>query len=101
MNVRAVSGSVIIVGASFLVACASNGSHTAARERTSCGLVGRDSVFALAGPVYHDCAVDRKARLVSTGVHPDFRPTARGCYSAEVEFVVDAAGRPEVGTARL
>jgi hypothetical protein len=76
--------------------CASSGVKSA-----SCTVDARDSVFAATGPVYHDCAVDTKAKLTNPEVHADFQPPQRnGCYSAELEFVVGTDGRPELSTAR-
>jgi len=84
-----------------VAACASAPKTGASGE--SCGLRLRDSTFAAVGPVYRDCAVDRAAKLLTTDIRPDFRPTAArtACYSVDVEFVVDEAGRPEGGTARV
>jgi hypothetical protein len=80
-------------------ACASAGGAHAG----SCAAIASDSSFARSEPVYRDCAVDKKAQLTTTSLHPDFRPMSAhtGCYSAEVEFVVDTLGRPETGTARI
>jgi hypothetical protein len=82
-------------------ACASAGGKSA--QRTGCDLPDRDSVFALSGPVYRECGVDRVARRLPNNVHPDFRPTAArtACYSADLEFVVDTMGKPEIQTARI
>jgi len=85
-------GAALCAGLTLAAACASAGG-VAGRAR--CGLTGHDSTYLAGGPVYRDCAVDTKARLVTTGLHPDYRPSRNGCYSAEVEFVVDAAGVPE------
>jgi hypothetical protein len=83
-------------------ACAS-GSGGAARRARSCALAASDSIFAAAGPVFRDCAVDTKAQAVTPNAKIDFRPTRGGtnCYSAEAEFVVNSAGMPETKTARL
>jgi hypothetical protein len=83
------------------VACASAGNKVAARE--ACVVPARDSAFVGVRPVYMDCAVDRPARFISTDVHPNFRPEMRAtaCYFADLEFVVDSLGRPEVATARV
>lgn len=80
------------------IGCASMGGGSAAHK--SCVLPARDSTFAAGGAVYRDCAVDRVARLTTTSIHPDYRPTSppsmgMACYAADVEFVVDSAGRPE------
>jgi hypothetical protein len=81
-------------------ACASAGGRA---ERSRCPLTSRDSTYLVRGPVYRDCAVDEKARLTTTNARPDFQPTRpeSGCFAAEVEFVVDTAGIPEIETARV
>ncbi len=90
-----------VVGTWVWAGCASGGNKVSARE--SCGLTAGDSAFIGSKPVYRDCAVDRPARFISTDAHPDFRPDSRGpaCYFADLEFVVDSLGRPEVSTARI
>jgi hypothetical protein len=86
-------------------ACSSNHAATAV---TSCGLRAGDSVFAAAGPVFRDCAVDKKANLTTTNIRPDpsafasaSGPVNGQCYSVELEFVVGEHGAPELGTARV
>lgn len=70
-------------------------------RKSSCPLQAQDSVYLAAGPVYRDCAVDRKAEPTAHP-RPAFTPNpAQSCYSAEVEFVVDATGVPEPGTAHV
>jgi hypothetical protein len=93
---------VILAGIAMIAAACASAGGTSAR-RTACNLGPRDSVLLAGGPVYRDCAVDRAARRLTSNVHPDFRPTTprSGCYSADVEFVVDASGMPEIGTARV
>jgi hypothetical protein len=93
---------IAVVGIAVIAGACASASGKSAR-RIGCDLPERDSVFALIGPVYRDCAVDRTARLLSTQVHPDYRPTTprSTCYSADLEFVVDSAGRPEVPTVRV
>jgi hypothetical protein len=84
-------------------ACASSGSSSA----TDCLPTQTDSVYLSGGPVYRDCAVDRKARLLESSVHVNYQPTIRQpagsvqCYYAEIHLVADASGRPELETARL
>jgi hypothetical protein len=58
------------------------------------------------GPVYRDCAVDRRARLLTTNGRPQFQPptpplAGTACYSAQIEVVVDSAGVPELETVRV
>jgi hypothetical protein len=95
--VFAVTGIVIAAAA-----CASANGKSA--SRSPCPLLERDSVFVPgSSPVYRDCAVDRTARLLTTDVRPDFRPTTprSTCYSVDLEFVVDPTGKPEAGTAHI
>jgi TonB-like protein len=98
MSLRAIA----VVGmAGVVAACATAGGKRA--RGVGCDLHDRDSVFAVTGPVYRDCAVDRAARLLTTQTHPDYRPTTprSTCYSADLEFVVDSRGRPEVPTIQV
>jgi len=92
---------VVTAIAAVLAACSSNGKMTA--QPATCDHSGRDSVFAVGGPVYRECAVDRPAKLLTADIHPAFNPTDTRprCYSASVEFVVDSMGKPEQATARL
>ena len=96
------AGSAVTVGVLVAAACASAGGAAGPRNRASrCPLEAKDSVFLAGGPVYRDCAVDRKVEAIGT-VHPEFRPDpATRCYSAEIEFVVNQKGLPEEETARI
>lgn len=82
-----------------VVACAGASQATPA---SSCGLRSADSVFVSRGTVYRACAVEREAQAIARP-HPDFNPGSSGqsCYSAEIEFVVDSTGTPELGEARV
>ena len=66
-----------------------------------CSIPVVDSVYLLAGPVYRDCDVTRNAqvrheeRVITAGL------PRRECMRAELEFVVDTTGRPEMATARI
>lgn len=95
----------LVLAAVLLSACASGGKTDVASGASSarCALRAEDSVYARAKPVYRDCAVQRQAKLIPSNVNPDFSPppSSTSCYSAEVEFVVDAAGMYEPGTARV
>ena len=93
---------ITIAGVAIIAGACVTASGKSAR-RVGCDLSGSDSVFALFGPVYRDCAVDRTAHLLNTQIHPDYRPTNPRpmCYSADLEFVVDSTGRPEVPTVRV
>ena len=83
-------------------ACASSGGTAG-----GCTPMPGDSVYVAATPAYRDCAVDRKARLLTPNVPIDYRaPTqmrsaTAQCHNADVEFVVDAMGKPEMHTARV
>ena len=76
---------------------------TAGGPRTACLLAPADSVYLRSGPVYRECAVDQRARLLGSPPRPDFRPPAGGkaCYTAELEFVVDTAGVPQMDTVKV
>lgn len=101
MNTRTVGALICLAWTGLLVACAGGGAHASAVD-PSCALLGRDSVFATRAPVYRECAVDRKARLLTTDIRTDFRSNTprTTCYYADLEFVVDTTGRPEMGTAQ-
>jgi len=98
---------IVVVGGAMLWLAFASGCASTGRRGTgdSCALRSRDSTYAVAGPVYRDCAVDRQAKQTNTDLRPDWRPSAaaprNGCYFAELEFVVDAAGKPERGTASI
>ena len=85
-------------------ACAHAGDGS---PREDCVLAPSDSVFLRTGPVFRDCAVDKRARLLEPSVRIDYRPNvtprpgSTDCYHAEVLLVVNPDGSPEVGTARL
>jgi hypothetical protein len=97
--------SLCLLAGGGIVACASAsaGSTGVASPRSGCALTNRDSSYLASGPVYRDCAVDEKARLLTTNARMDFQPTAsdNGCLAAEVEFVVDTLGKPEMGSAHI
>lgn len=89
-------GVVCVLGA----ACATAGHGRA----TPCELYASDAVFARGSAVFRDCSVDRPARFLSNGgLRPDFSPSPMrsGCYSADLTFVVDSTGHPEIQTARV
>ncbi len=83
----------------FSLACASSGASSASTAGGgACELQPKDSVYAMYAPVYRDCAVQKKARLLNPELHPDFKPTREGCYSADFEYLVDALGRVNPST---
>ena len=93
--------------ATVVTACASAARSTASgavdEDSGRCALRQQDSIFVAGGPVYRLCAVTKKAVFLTPDIRPDFRPsdTSNNCYSADVEFVVDARGIPETRTARI
>jgi hypothetical protein len=90
---------LLVCGGMGAAACASAGGAHA-----DCSLRPIDSTFVGRLPVYRDCAVSTKARLLTERVSPDYRPESSRratCYSAEVMFVVDTLGRPETSTAQI
>lgn len=63
-------------------------------------------MYLAGGPVYRDCAVDRRAKLLGSLPAPNLelvtQPTGTpACWSAELQFVVDTAGEPEPTTVRV
>lgn len=104
---RFARSTALLLFAAGVTACASSASSTetgvADEDDGRCPFRQQDSVFVAGGPVYRACAVKTKAVLLTKDIGPDFRPTVTGntCYSAEVEFVVDARGIPETRTARV
>lgn len=93
---------ILTAGLVAALGCASAGGGSGA-HRSGCELRRTDSVFAATGPVFRDCAVDGKASLLVANARIDFQPprAVTNCYSAEVEFVVDTNGTPELQTARI
>jgi hypothetical protein len=91
---------VALAGALALSACASAGA------KAPCTIAPRDSVYVGREPVYEECAVDKKVKLMTTDLAPEYRPTgvpsaSRGCLNADVQFVVDTLGHPEMATIRV
>jgi hypothetical protein len=94
-RLTAVTGVAIIA-----IACAGGAGKNGGRA--PCVLSAADSAFLARGPVYRDCAVDRAAHALSTNPHPDFNGDGvSGCFTADVEMVVDSLGRPEAQTAHV
>ncbi len=81
-----------------------NACASAPRGADGCDRDGSDTEFAGGRPVFRECNVDRPARFVSDGgARPGFTPANRGaaCYSADLTFVVDTTGTPEIATAKV
>ena len=76
------------------IACAST------PKATSCDKQTLDTPYD-GMPVYHACAVDRRADPPRESYPIRFTPSGgKSCYRATVEFVIDTAGRPVLATAR-
>jgi hypothetical protein len=71
-------------------------------QKSDCDLRAVDSVYLSLGPVYRECAVDRKARPKNRPLHSrTMTMPNKTCLSAEFEFVVDTLGLPEHDRIRL
>lgn len=94
---------VVAVFASACVTAPRKGTATADASLAPCGQRAEDSVYAHSAPIYRDCSVQNPVRQIPSNVRPDFTPEVAGnqCYTAEVEFVVSAAGELELGTVRV
>ncbi|HSA56680.1 MAG TPA: hypothetical protein VLE53_13305 [Gemmatimonadaceae bacterium] len=96
----ALAASVTLLSA---LACASGGTRAAA----ACESQPADSVYQGSEPAWRACAVERPARLLSPGQRINWQPpggpalSGTRCFVAQLEFVVDSAGLPEPGTARV
>ena len=93
-----------VLPAGFLVAACS--SATTGSSGDGCMIAAEDSVYLRQGNVYRDCAVDRRARLLTPNVRVDYQPSSRPragtvCYFAHLQFVVNANGIPEISTASI
>ena len=74
-------------------------------QKSRRGCTGDPSVYVTYTPAYRDCEVDRAAELKTTNVRPDFNPAGSQlsngrCFRAEVQFIVDSTGAPELATVR-
>ena len=98
MRFRVVS-LVLVAAAASVVSCAGQKAQTAAAD---CAPVPAE--FLDGGPVFRDCAVDRKASEPSR-LPPlqmaDRPPRQSGCSKVVIEMVVDSAGRPVTHTAKV
>jgi hypothetical protein len=93
---------VFVLAASVIVV-ACGASRNASTRGAACPLTQRDSAYLAAGIVYRDCAVSARAKLIPSSVRIDYRSTQvrNGCYTAEIEMVVDTLGKVEVPTAQI
>lgn len=85
-----------------LVTAACTSAKSATRPE-ACSLTPRDSAYLATGPVYRACEVDKPATVAQAVTTFSFQPTPgrTTCYTAELEFVVDTLGSPEVGTVHV
>lgn len=94
-----------IASTAIIVMACAGASHTGAA--TPCPLASSDSVYLIRGRVYRDCAVDQHVLVLSRSPQPEFHPADASavphdaCYNAELEFVVDQTGTPEMSEARI
>ena len=91
---------MVAVLSAIAVACAGKAAQTA--TTTECPPVPAE--FLTAGPVFRDCAVDRKAR--EPAVFPQLRMVdlprrQSGCSKVVIEMVVDSTGSPVTQTAKV
>ena len=93
-KVSALAG--IVVATTIVAACA----PSLATRQARCPLEPRDSVLLNDGPVYRDCAVEHKAKLVASTAGLNYQPT-KPCSAVELELVVDALGMPEQQTVHV
>ena len=93
----------LVIATVIAAACANTPPRTAAERGGSCPLTQGDSAFLARGPVYRECAVDTKAKLITSSAHTNFTPSPAGprCYAIDLEVVVDTLGRPEAQTAHV
>lgn len=96
----------ILIFLSTILASAACASAATTGGADRCALAPADSIYLQGGPVYRDCAVEHRAVLTNRSPHAQFQhspppPGGKACYVAEVQFVVDTAGRPEENTAKV
>ena len=91
----------------LLIGCAIAAcSHpTTTASPSSCAATPGDSATTRPGAVFRDCDVTVRARAIDRPMTMDFQAPetgeAQSCFSAELEFVVDTTGRPEVQTMKI
>lgn len=101
--VRLSALSLICATAALTSSCITLRGRTPARG-AGCQLRSSDSTLMAGAPLYRECAVDTHAANLTRGQGPMARPAGAlhdGCYSAELQFVVDTTGVPEQRTARV
>ena len=87
--------SILTLAAASAVTIACGASRNAETRGAACPLTQRDSAYLAGGIVYRDCAVSARAKLIPNTKRIDYRPgqARNSCFSAEIEVVVDLAGR--------
>jgi len=112
MSIRRIAVITGILGCAAIVACASKGTNAAAVgtaaapaavSSSSCEITNDTLVLKPGGPVYRDCGVDERARIMSK-TNIEFRPQGRAnenCFRTSVEFVVDENGHVVPETMRF
>ena len=70
-----------------VVAACASASMTGGQSH--CALTARDSLYLAEGPVYRDCAVERRATPVDQSARPELDlteppPGGKACYSVEL-----------------
>jgi hypothetical protein len=105
MSFRSIAATALLGIVAVTGACASSSAKGFAADG-GCALLPQDSTFAMVHqPLYRECGVEKKVQKISANITPDWqRPSgaaSRACYSAEVEFVVTAEGKPDAATARV
>ena len=96
-------GLLLVLAAALTSSCITIRGHTPPRS-AGCQLRASDSTLMAGAPLYRECAVDTHATNITRGQGPMARPPGAlhdGCYSAELQFVVDTTGVPEQRTARV
>jgi hypothetical protein len=97
-----VRAALVVCVVAFTVACAG---HTGSVAGGGCYLPAADSAFLLGGPLYPLCAVQHAAQRTGGELHPTNPPSTAGersgCFSVDIEVVVDSTGHPETQTARI
>src|SRR5262245_45417860 len=68
----------LVIATVITAACAKAPPRTAAERQSACPLTQDDSAFLSRGPVYRECAVDTKAKLITSTAHTSFTPPRAG-----------------------
>lgn len=106
LNCGVMPKSHLVIALVFLVGACATASSGGTAAQQGCALIPSDTVYLKAGPVYRECAVEQRAAVMDRSAYPDFNlssppPGGQACYTAEIEFVVDERGIPEMETATV